>query len=53
MTKKEMFRLIADEGKILTNGEVKGSVIDVLAEKAEEWYEIDDETAEQEEIQHE
>ena len=42
MKKIEMYRLIADEGKILTNGDVNGSVVDVLADKADEWYEIDE-----------
>lgn len=46
MKKIEMYRLIADEGKVLTNGEVEGSVVDVLADKADEWYEIDEPQAE-------
>ena len=36
-----MFRLIADEGKILTDGEYQGTVIDVLADRVGEWHEID------------
>jgi len=38
-----MFRLIADDGKILTNGEVKGRVVDVPTGKVQDWMEIEDE----------
>lgn len=38
----EEFRLIADEGKVLTNGEITTSCIDV--ENTEGWYEIDEPT---------
>jgi len=40
MKKMEMFRLVADEGMILTNGEVKASVVDVLADRIGEWSEV-------------
>ena len=40
MTKKEMYRLISDKGKILTNGTVNATCVDVLKEKADEWTEI-------------
>ena len=36
---EELFRLIADEGKLLTNGEVSTPCIDV--ESADGWREID------------
>lgn len=41
MTKKEMYRLIADEGKLLTNGSIQATCVDVLADRAAEWTEID------------
>jgi hypothetical protein len=42
MTQVQMVRLIADEGKLLTDGEFVGKVIDVCpAEDANKWYEID------------
>lgn len=41
----EMYRLVADEGKILTNGEITTSCIDV--ESAEGWQEIDEPKAEE------
>ena len=42
MTQVQMVRLIADEGKVLINGEWQGKVIDVCpAEDANKWYEID------------
>ena len=41
MQKKEMYRLIASEGKILTNGTVNATCVDVLKDKADEWTEID------------
>lgn len=43
MTQVQMVRLIAGEGKVLTDGEFVGKVIDVCpAEDAVKWYEIDD-----------
>lgn len=52
MTQVQMVRLIADEGKALTDGESVGKVIDVCpAEDATKWYEIDEpEQEEREEI---
>ena len=52
MTQVQMVRLIADEGKVLTDGESVGNVIDVCpAEDAAKWYEVDEpEQEEQEEI---
>ena len=42
MTQVQMVRLIADEEKALTDGELIGKVIDVCpAEDAAKWYEID------------
>lgn len=41
MTVKDMKRLIADEGKVLTNGSQQGSVIDCLADDVDQWSEID------------
>ena len=41
MTKIEMVRLIADQGKILTNGKIQAGCIDTFADKADEWTEID------------
>lgn len=41
MTKIEMVRLIADEGKILTNGKIQAGCIDTFADKVDEWTEID------------
>ena len=38
----EMHRLIADDNKLLTNGEITTCCIDV--ESADGWYEIEDET---------
>ena len=37
-----MFRLIADENKILTDGERMLKSVDVFAEDADKWTEIDD-----------
>ena len=37
-----MYRLIADEGKILTNGELKVKSIDIFAEDLGKWTEIDE-----------
>lgn len=49
MTQVQMVRLIADEGKVLTDGEWQGKVIDVCpAENANRWYEIDEPEPEQE-----
>lgn len=43
MTQVQMVRLIADEGKLLTDGNYQGKVIDVCpAENANNWYEIDE-----------
>lgn len=50
MTQVQMVRLIADEGKVLTDGELVGKVIDVCpAENANKWYEIDAPIEEEEE----
>lgn len=38
----EMYRLIADENKALTNGEIVVKMIDVFAEDLGKWTEIDD-----------
>lgn len=49
MTQVQMVRLIADEGKVLTDGEFVGKVIDVCpAKDATKWYEIDEPEPEQE-----
>lgn len=37
-----MYRLIADEGKILTNGELKVKSIDIFAEDLSKWTEINE-----------
>lgn len=37
-----MFRLIAEEGKILTNGETYTHSIDIFAEDIDRWVEIED-----------
>lgn len=37
-----MYRLIADEGKILTNGELLVKSIDIFAEDLSEWTEIEE-----------
>lgn len=37
-----MYRLIADEGKILTDGELKVKSIDIFAEDLSKWTEIDE-----------
>jgi len=42
MKKLKMFRLVAADGMILTNGEVQGKVVDVLADRVSEWSEIED-----------
>ncbi len=36
------FRLIADEGKILTDGEIKGYVVDIAEADVDKWSEVDD-----------
>ena len=36
-----MYRLIADEGKILTNGEIYTSEVEIFAEDLEKWAEED------------
>ncbi len=41
MTNEPMVRLVADEGKMLINGEVNATVIDILAEEASYWTEVD------------
>ena len=38
-----MFRLLADEHKILTNGEIFTKSVDIFAEELDQWTEIDDE----------
>ena len=37
-----MYRLIADEGKVLTNGEITLKSIDIFAEDLGNWTEIED-----------
>ena len=37
-----MYRLIADEGKMLTDGELKAKSIDIFAEDLGKWTEIDE-----------
>lgn len=37
-----MYRLIADEGKILTDGELKVKAIDIFAEDLGKWTEVDE-----------
>lgn len=37
-----MYRLIADEGKVLTDGEQKVRAIDIFAEDLSKWTEIED-----------
>lgn len=37
-----MYRLIADEDKILTNGELKVKTIDIFAEDLGKWTEIEE-----------
>lgn len=50
---KDIKRLIADEGKLVTNGELTGKVIDVATWvlNPDDFYEIDDPDAEQPEEQ--
>jgi hypothetical protein len=42
MQKKQMYRLIADEGKVLTDGKMFAKVIDILAENLHKWQEVDE-----------
>jgi hypothetical protein len=37
-----MYRLIADEGKVLTDGEQKVKAIDIFAEDLGKWTEVDE-----------
>lgn len=37
-----MYRLIADEGKVLTDGELTVKSIDIFAEDLDKWTEIDE-----------
>lgn len=41
MKEQNMVRLIADEGKILTNGDIFGYAIDVLLSEKNNWREVD------------
>lgn len=41
MTKIDMVRLIADEGKELVNGDMRATCVDTFADRAEEWTEVD------------
>lgn len=53
MTKIDMIRLIADEGKELINGEVRATCVDTFTDKADEWTEVDkakEETEESKEV---
>ena len=50
MQKLVMYRLIADEGKLITNGEITGPVIDVAPNLyVNDFYEIDEPKEEKEE----
>ena len=50
MQKLVMYRLIADEGKLITNGEITGHVIDVAPNLyVNDFYEIDEPKEEKEE----
>lgn len=52
MTKLTMYRLIADEGKLVTNGKFTGSVIDVApSDDVDSYYEIDEPKEETEEVE--
>ena len=44
----ERLRLIADEGKILTNGSIQGTVVDCAVEDKDLWQEIDAPVVEEE-----
>ena len=47
MKKEPMWRLTADEGKVITNGTITGTVIDVAPNKdPDEFYEIEEEKEE-------
>lgn len=37
-----MYRLIADEDKMLTNGELKVKTIDIFVEDLDKWTEVED-----------
>ena len=37
-----MYRLIADDGKVLTDGELKVKSIDIFAEDLDKWTELDE-----------
>lgn len=37
-----MYRLFADEGKLLTNGETTTKAIDIFAEDIDNWKEVED-----------
>lgn len=50
MQKLTMYRLIADEGKVVTNGEITGKVIDAAPNVDPfSFYEIDEQDAKEEE----
>ena len=40
-TKINMYALTADEGKILTNGEIKIHSVNIYEDELDQWYEID------------
>lgn len=42
MKQIKMIRLVADEGKILTNGNIYGTVVDVFENEVENWQEVDE-----------
>lgn len=42
MKQIKMVRLIADEGKILINGSVYGTVVDVFENEVENWQEVEE-----------
>lgn len=42
MKQIKMARLIADEGKILTNGSNYGTVVDVFENEVENWKEVEE-----------
>ena len=51
MQKLTMYRLIADEGKLVTNGELTGTVIDCAPNvNPDDFYEIDDPDYKPEEV---
>lgn len=41
MTQIPMIRLIADEGKVITDGTIQTPCIDIFAKNLDKWYEID------------